>query len=166
MALAFIAGCREPEPVAPELADGPELVSSDPADGADDIRGDVISVTLTFNQNVMCPTSERERISIDSGAELSELNPYMKDITVKVSGLVPSQKYTIVFPEGTILGYGNNQKPAKEIRLTFSVKKPGQQDIAKSLVTENPTANARRLYEYMLSIYGKKTLSGDRKSVV
>ena len=59
LALAFIAGCREPEPVSPELADGPELVSSDPADGADDIIGDVISVTLTFNQNVMCPTSER-----------------------------------------------------------------------------------------------------------
>lgn len=160
LALAFVAGCREPEPAAPELADGPELVSSDPADGADDIIGDVISVTLTFNQNVMCPTSERGRISIDSGAELSDLNPYMKDITVKVSGLVPSQKYTLVFPEGTILGYGNNQKPAKEIRLTFSVKSPCQQDIAKSLVTENPTANARRLYEYMLSIYGKKTLSG------
>jgi mannan endo-1,4-beta-mannosidase len=34
---------------------------------------------------------------------------------------------------------------------------PGE--YAAELVTENPIANAKRLYEYMLSIYGEKTLS-------
>ncbi len=159
--LAFIAStsCQKPEdPGSSTVADAPVLVSSSPADGATDISGSSIDLVLTFDRNVICPAASHGMITVDRGAAIEKVNAYMKDVTVTVSGLQRGETYTVTFPEGTITGYSDN--PAAGISIRFSTRALAEQEIDRELVTENPIPQARRLYEYLLEIYGKGTLSG------
>ena len=157
-----VFSCREQieNPDTPG-AKAPELVLVSPADGAENIKGTKLDVVLTFDVNVMCPTSQQSRIGIDNGASIDKVNAYMKDVTVSLSGLKEESTYTLSFPEGTIKGY--NENVAEEIVVRFSTAGPAgpvEQDIDRQLVTENPILNASKLYDFLLSVYGKKTISG------
>lgn len=162
LAFAFVlAGCSK-DPDGPEVvAEGPRLVSSLPEDGASVLTGTSLTFQLTFDQNVFCPTSERNRISVSNGASITRVDAYMKDVTLQLDGLQGGKTYTLTLPKGTVYGYRDN--PADEISLSFSVKEtkePSGQDISAELVTSDPLPNARRLYDYLRSVYGQKTLSG------
>lgn len=159
-ALALSCGEQGEGPDSP-ASKAPELVSSTTKDGETDIKGSKLDVVLTFDQNVMCPTNQQNLISIDNGANIDKVNAYMKDVTISLSNLGEGLSYTLTLPKGTVKGYSENV--AEEIILNFSTQgpiEPVDQNIDKTLVTANPINNAVRLYNYLLSIYGKKTLSG------
>ena len=60
--LCLAASCQKPDGPAEEPVKGPELVSSVPADGAKDVDYLSLTAKLTFDVNVMCPTSRRGEI--------------------------------------------------------------------------------------------------------
>jgi mannan endo-1,4-beta-mannosidase len=77
--------------------------------------------------------------------------------------------YTLSVPAGAVVGkYGS--VPAADFHVSFTtVPKPGGDipytpgepgDYSQSPVTSDPINNAKLLYDYLLSIYGGKTLSG------
>ena len=161
MSAALAFSCQTPEDDPVTGAEPPHLLSCSPEDGAEDLVGTSLDLTLTFDCNVMCPTAERSRITVSGGAQIDGIEAYMQDVTVSISGLEQGSTYTVTLPEGTVIGYSDNL--AEEISVTFSMKAisgDAGQEISESLVTDDPMPAAAKLYDYLRSIYGKNTLSG------
>lgn len=161
MSAALAFSCQTPEDDPVTGAEPPHLLSCSPEDGAEDLVGTSLDLTLTFDCNVMCPTAERSRITVSGGAQIDGIEAYMQDVTVSISGLEQGSTYTVSLPEGTVIGYSDN--PAEDISVTFSMKAisgDAGQEISESLVTDDPMPAAAKLYDYLRSIYGKSSLSG------
>ena len=159
--LLLAASCQKPDNPTDEPAAAPKLVSSDPANGATGLTGDALTLVLTFDMNVKCPSSA----SITAGeAKVGKVLAYNKDVKIELSGLERGNSYTVTIPKGTISGFRNN--PADEIRISFTMKDKDPDPVHSTL---NPTANlcnpsasqqAKKVYEFLLQQSGKKTLSG------
>ena len=159
--LLLAASCQKPDNPTDEPAAAPKLVSSDPANGATGLTGDALTLVLTFDMNVKCPSSA----SITAGeAKVGKVLAYDKDVKIELSGLERGNSYTVTIPKGTISGFRNN--PADEIRISFTMKDKDPDPVHSTL---NPTANlcnpsasqqAKKVYEFLLQQSGKKTLSG------
>ena len=159
--LLLAASCQKPDNPTDEPAAAPKLVSSDPANGATGLTGDALTLVLTFDMNVKCPSSA----SITAGeAKVGKVLAYDKDVKIELSGLERGNSYTVTIPKGTISGFQNN--PADEIRISFTMKEKDPDPVHSTL---NPTANlcnpsasqqAKNVYEFLLQQSGKKTLSG------
>ena len=164
----FMTGCSENPPEALVPAAGPELVSCSPEDGAVDLAGNELTVTLIFDQNVKCPLSQHPNISIDNGASVAKVNAYNEKVTVNVASLEEDgTTYTLVIPEGVILGFREHQEPVGEIRLSFTMKGsyvPSELDPVKTLSNPNASQQAKNVYAFLLGQSGKKTLSGVQSS--
>jgi mannan endo-1,4-beta-mannosidase len=162
------AGCHvevdPPEPVAP-----PMLVGTVPEDGTTGLEGENLTITLTFDQNIKCPSDKQALISIDGGASVDNVNAYMTDLTIKVSGLEGGGSYVLTVPAGAVQGYRPNQEGSEEVKFTFSMKKvepyvPSDLDPVKTLVNPKASKEARNVYSFLLEQSGKKTLSGVQSS--
>lgn len=166
-AAACAISCSKPgEEPAPAGTTAPELVSSVPEDGASEIMGSKLDLVLTFDRNVLCPTAQQDRITVDNGAAVESVEAYMKDVTITVSGLQGGMTYTVMLPSGTVTGY--NGTAAEDISIRFSTGETvtvEDQDIDENLVTADPIPAAEKLYGYLRSIYGKKSLSGAMANV-
>lgn len=167
----LLAGCQKDEPIKEETIEGPELVSSNPANGASDLTGTELTLSLTFDQNVKCPSSQQGNITVDGGAVIGKVNAYNTELTIVVSGLEKDsgKKYTVIVPKGTVMGFKENQDSADEIRISFTMKYvepyvPSELDPVKSLVNPNASQQARNVYEFLLEQSGKKTISGVQSS--
>ena len=162
----LLAGCQEPvEPVVQKVA-GPKLVSCDPTDGTQGLTGSELTVKMTFDQNIKCPSDKQALISIDGEASIGNVNAYMTDLTIKVSGLEGGQSYILTVPAGTVQGYRPNQEGSEEVKLTFSMKEIIDYVLEPEVVLVNPKASkeARNVYNFLLEQSGKKTLSGVQSS--
>ena len=162
----LLAGCQEPvEPVVQKIA-GPKLVSSDPANGAQGLTGSELTVKMTFDQNIKCPSDKQALITIDGEASIDNVNTYMTDLTIKVSGLEGGGSYVLTVPAGTVQGYRPNQEGSEEVKLTFSMKEIIDYVLEPEVVLVNPKASkeARNVYNFLLEQSGKKTLSGVQSS--
>lgn len=162
----LLAGCQEPvEPVVQKIA-GPKLVSSDPANGAQGLTGSELTVKMTFDQNIKCPSDKKALISIDGEASIDNVNAYMADLTIKVSGLKEGVSYVLTVPAGTVQGYRPNQEGSEEVKFTFSMKEIIDYVLEPEVVLVNPKASkeARNVYNFLLEQSGKKTLSGVQSS--
>ena len=153
-----------PEPVAP-----PMLVGTVPEDGTTGLEGENLTITLTFDQNIKCPSDKQALISIDGGASVDNVNAYMTDLTIKVSGLEGGGSYVLTVPAGAVQGYRPNQEDSEEVKFTFSMKKvepyvPSDLDPVKTLVNPKASKEARNVYSFLLEQSGKKTLSGVQSS--
>ena len=149
-----------PEPVAP-----PMLVGTVPEDGTTGLEGENLTITLTFDQNIKCPMSQHSLITIDGNATIENINAYMTDLTIKVSGLESGSTYAVKIPEGTVLGYRVNQKGCDEIIYSFSTKADEVfpdyiLNPVEALVNPNATGQAKNLYNFLLAKNGEKILSG------
>ena len=167
----LLAGCQEPVDPVVEPVDAPKLVSCDPADGAKDLTGDRLTLKLTFDQNIKCPSDQQTRVTIDGGASVDKVYAYNTLLTIDVSGLEKDsgKEYTVVVPEGAVQGFKENQEPSDEIRISFTIKYvepyvPSQLDPVRSLVNPNASQQARNVYNFLLEQSGKKTLSGVQSS--
>ena len=159
--LLLAASCQKPDNPTDEPAAAPKLVSSDPANGATGLTGDALTLVLTFDMNVKCPSSA----SITAGeAKVGKVLAYDKDVKIELSGLERGNSYTVTIPKGTISGFRNN--PADEIRISFTMKEKDPEPVHRTLNPSsnlcNPSASqqAKKVYEFLLQQSGKKTLSG------
>ena len=158
--LSLAAACQKPDGPADETP-APKLVSSDPADGATDLTGESLVLTLTFDVNVKCtaPTS------ITAGdATVDKVIAYDKDVKITLSNLSQGNSYTVNIPSGTISGFNNNL--AGEISISFTMKEKDPDPVhytlspAADLCTPSASRQARNVYRFLLEQSGKKTLSG------
>lgn len=167
----LLAGCQEKEDPVVEAVAGPKLVSSVPADGTTDITGKTLKVTLTYDQNVNCPSGRHDMIIIDGGATVSKVSSYNKDVTVELSGLDEGsgKTYVLTVQKAAIVGFKSNQEPSEEITISFTMKYvepyvPSVLDPVKTLTNPNATQEAKNVYNFLLEQSGKKTLSGVQSS--
>lgn len=144
-----------------ETASAPALLSASPADGTTDLTESSLSVVLTFDQNVKCPTSGQSQISVSNRAAVSKVNAYGAAVTIDVTGLERGLTYTLNVPKGVISGYKDN--PCEAVTLSFSTKE-AEKDYGRSpqtsLTNTNATSAAKKLYQFFVGSYGVKTISG------
>ncbi len=159
--VACLASCQQKSGEDPVVVEAPELVSCDPENGVQELKGTSLQIVLTFDQNVKCPSSKHSLLSIDHDAVIDKVLAYNKDVTITVSSLQEGITYTLTVPAGAISGFSDN--PAESITYTFSMKaseKDYEREPASALTNPQATASAKRLYAFLLEQYGKKTLSG------
>lgn len=170
LAIVFLlAGCQEKEEGPVKKVAGPKLVACEPADGTQGLTGSDLTVKMTFDQNIKCPSDKKALISIDGAASIDNVNAYMADLTIKVAGLEDGESYILTVPAGAVQGYRPNQEGSEEVKFTFSMKKvepyvPSDLDPVKTLVNPKATKEAQNVYNFLLEQSGKKTLSGVQSS--
>lgn len=160
----LLTGCQKEDPVSASI-DGPKLLSSIPADGAVDLEGTVLRMTLTFDQSIRCSASQVSRMTLDNGAVIDKVGLNAAEMNIDISSLKGGKTYTLVIPEGVVQGQKPDQKPAKEIRMTFSTRYekpyvPSDPESIRPLVNPNATKEASNVYAFLQEQRGKKTLSG------
>ena len=165
----LMAGCQEP--LESEAFGGPELVSCTPEDGAAGVAGTQLTMKLTFDQNIKCPSDQQGRINVDGGASIADIRAFNTDLTITITGLEDGsgKTYNVMIPQGAVLGFKQNQEPALDIRTSFTMKYvepyvPAVLDPVKSLVNPNASQQAKNVYAFLLEQSGKKTLSGVQSS--
>jgi len=173
----LVAGCQKQDPDVPSTGDGvvPEIESISVEDGAEDVALNIGVIDVIYDMPVVL--SDVSKISMDQ-LDLS-VSVANKRLRIEFGDLEKDRDYNLVVGEGAVVSKADGT-PCSRISLTFSTPKtpsgpgqgqnPGQDDpsytpgepggYSQSLVTESPIDNARRLYEYFLSIYGKNTVSG------
>ena len=171
MALLLLAACKPDPVVAPGKAAAPEFVSSDPVSGTTGLTGDKLTMKLTYDQNIKCPSDQQKNVRLEGGGTIDKVNAYNTVLTVEISGLDQNsgKEYTVVVSEGAVLGFRENQEPAAEVRIRFTMKYvepyvPLTLDPVKTLVNPNASQQAKNVYGFLLEQSGKKTLSGVQSS--
>ncbi|MDR1652089.1 MAG: Ig-like domain-containing protein [Prevotellaceae bacterium] len=162
LAASVSFACCNEAPDNPALP-APELLSTVPENNAENIPVSDLTVTLTFNQNVICPSAEQKKVSVSGGATISKIvyDSSKPTISILINNLDYETNYTLTIPANVIKN--PSEVGAKAISLTFTTQK--EPKFSETLCTDNPSPEAVALYNYLKSIYGKKTLSGAMASV-
>lgn len=147
----------DPEPAALEP---PVLLSTSPADGAKGIPAGELTVTLIYDQNIRTSSADYNRITV-GGATVSNVFFSQSQVTIQLSGLERGRTYELVIPKGVVMGASKVE--AAPVTLSFSTVETPTLDV--TLCTPNPLPQARKVYDYLLGIYGEKTLSGTMANV-
>ncbi|MCQ2155867.1 MAG: cellulase family glycosylhydrolase [Bacteroidales bacterium] len=108
-----------------ELArsEAPVFLSSVPADGAVDVEYQAkLDIVLTYDQNIKCPTSGQNLISVDNGAGIEKVNAFKTNLTITLTNLNGKTRYTVDVPSGAVLGFKENQYPAEQVSVSFTTK--------------------------------------------
>lgn len=107
---------------------------------------------ITMNGAEVTSTVANKRLRIEFGKL-----EYGTEYRLAVASGAVASKSTEALCEGVTLSFTTEREVLPPLP-PYTPGEPG--NYSQTLVTENPIENARRLYEYMLSIYGKNTLSG------
>lgn len=124
LALLAVSCGGDPAQTDPVETPGPKLVSTSPADGIGDLTASTLSVTFTFDQNILCTAQGLSAIQVDNAAFVNESKVDGVKLLVTVGGLRRGVSYTVTVPAGTVKGYKQNQKAADAITYHFSMKEP------------------------------------------
>ena len=171
--LLFIClACSKPDDGTPNIEKVvPEVTACSLEDGAENVSIKAGDIELTFDVSVR--VKDASAITM-AGAVLKVIGMNTK-VKISYETLEYGKSYTLNVPSESLASQVDNT-PIKAFSLTFTTMTdpdggdgpsddnppfiPGNPgEYAPELVTENPIVNAKRLYDYMLSIYGKKTLS-------
>lgn len=76
--------------------DAPQLVSSIPANGAVDVSDADLNVVLTYDQNVIAPSSGHSQVVV-AGATVDKVSANLKNVTICLSGLEKGTNYNLVY---------------------------------------------------------------------
>ena len=161
MALAF-AACNPAEQEKPEAA-APALVSTEPETGAEGLTESSLTVVFTYDQTIKCTLANTEKVTVSGGASKDKVYTAGNKLSVAVSGLERGKTYTVTVPAGCVEGFKENQKAAAQASVSFSMKEGEKEygrDPQATLSNPKASAGAVKLYEWLLSNYGTKTLSG------
>lgn len=137
------------------LADAPVCLSSTPADGDTDIEPGDLTVTILFDQEVTLAPTGFSKVTID-GAKVNKVSPSGKQLSVSLSDLKIDSKYDLLIGKGTVKSASGAENDP--VKISFATKKI--RPIADKQVTPNPIPEAKRLYDYLKSIYGQKIITG------
>jgi mannan endo-1,4-beta-mannosidase len=145
----------------------PQLVNSTPADGTTGIeldkkntKGDM-TIELTYNQNIFCPSAGHEKITISNNASITSVSGKLLKLTIEVTGLKKGEAYQLTVPEGVVVG--PTYKGAPQAVINFAIK--GDPEITATLCSANPTPEAVKLYQFLKESYKEKVISGAMANV-
>lgn len=156
ISLVLMTACTDiDDPVIGTLQPA-EMVSSTPANGATGIPDEDITLVLTYNQNVFSPSTGHELITLSGGAKITSISASLTNVTIKATGLEKGKTYQLTVSEGAIVG--PTKVGALEAKVSFSTV--ANKPIQTKLVTPDALPAAQKVYDYLLTNYGKKTLSG------
>ncbi len=136
----------------------PVFISSIPANGVQNV-GIATEVTVTFDEVVTLKASHGITVN---GTQVQAAAQFTK-VVLEVS-LTMGTQYTVRIPAGAVI---NTKKvPLQEsIEFSFTTKPPVSDNIKQSLVLENPSPEAVKVYNFMRSNYGSKIISGAMANV-
>lgn len=137
----------------PEL-EKPKLVSSVPADASENVSTGEQVILLTFDQNIVLATPHEIRLN---GNEVSKASAAFKELKV-TADLEKATSYTLVIPAGKVKG--PTGVSADEITVRFTTRGNASSTINKTLVSSDPSPEARRVYDFLLENYGERIISG------
>jgi len=159
-AALFIISCSDIDDPVIGTPDIPQLVSSTPTDGATGITEGDITIILTYDQNVFCPTAGHENITLGN-ATITSVSAKLTNVTITATGLQKGETYKLTVPEGVV--QGPTYIGAPEVTVSFSVV--ADPEIKATLCTPNPTAQAQAVYKFLRENYKTKVISGTMANV-
>lgn len=128
------------------------------AEGAEVDAEEVSTITIEYNATVT--TSSNVAITLNGAKVSAQKNPQtaMKlDIPVI---LEKGKSYTLSVPSGAVIDTKDATRTAKAFTLNFKTLAAPELGNYDELCDASATAEAKKLYDYLRSCYGKKTLSG------
>lgn len=144
-----------------EIGTAPVLVSSQPADNAANvgITSGMLSIILTFDQNISFTPSNYTRITLN-GAKIQTAQASGNTLNIQANELSTGTAYKLIIPKGLIKGVGSAYN--QQITLSFTTKGLGG---LETPCDKQATENTKKLYTFLHSIYGEKTLSSTMANV-
>lgn len=142
----------------PEL-EKPKLLSSVPANGSENVSTGEQTILLTFDQNIVLAVPHEIRLN---GKEVVNASAAFKELRVTVA-LERATSYSLVIPAGKVKG--PTGVFTDEITVRFTTRGSTGSSIRKTLVTSDPSPEARKVYDFLLENYGEKIISGTMANV-
>ena len=137
----------------------PVFVAATITNGAEDVAAGEQTIVLTYDQNVTLPNAAGITLN---GETVGKASAAFKELRVVVD-LQRATSYTLIVPANSIKGPGG--LGADEVQLSFRTKGTIDTEIATALVTQNPSAQAKNVYDFLRSSFGEKVLSGAMANV-
>jgi mannan endo-1,4-beta-mannosidase len=141
--------------------EAPAFDESSPAAGSSDTEPGDITVKVKYDKRVFFATKNTSLINV-SGATLVNANVFGTDsaLTVVINCPNPGQQINVTIPEGAVIGAQG--LPAPAVSLSFSTKENAP--VNPVSIAANPvfatSAEAKKLYDYLVANYGTSVLSG------
>lgn len=140
----------------------PTFVSSQPADGATDVAINTTQIILTYSDEVnFNATLDADFNGSACNFSAFERNGKVLNFTIPTA-LKNGKTYKLTIPEGFFVSK-NNGAAVAEHSVTFSTIAATEPTITATLVNGN--AQAQKVYDYLVSQYGEKTISGAMSNV-
>ncbi len=138
--------------------EAPLLVQTYPENGAIDIPISELVISLVYDQRIKVTADAKDKIIIND-ASVVDVSVNLTKVDMRISGLSMGKEYELLVPEGVIQSH--DKVDAAQTSITFrtveeSHSTPGTPGV---LCTPNPSAQSKKVYDYLLSIYGHKSLS-------
>lgn len=134
------------------------LTSSDPAKGATDVDKGIKTIALTFSGEVDFVSGKAADFD-GTSVGIADFSKRANVMTFTIpKTLDAGTTYTLSIPQGFFAAHGTSTEvPA--VTVSFSTKAKKAVAVAESPVTPGASAEAVALYDYLVSVYGQKTLS-------
>lgn len=156
----LMSACTDVDDPVIKQPEAPQLVNSSPEDGATGISESGISIVLNYDQNIFCPAAGHELITLGD-ATISSVSFKLTQLTINATGLEKGKTYQLVVPEGVV--QGPTYIGAPEVSISFTVV--ADPVITATLCNPNATAEAVKVYQYLVETYKSKTISGTMANV-
>jgi len=150
--MGFIIGTLSCSDKLSEHHDPPVFVSSLPTSGSKDVTIDS-NIEVTFNEVISVVKPDAITINGGQAGVSVSLSKLRFDVNLE-----EGMEYNIVIPKESIV----NEKGielSQQIQISFTTAAKPINVIKETLVTQNPSAQAVNVYNYLREIYGKKILS-------
>lgn len=138
------------------------LRSASIEEGSEQKASDLTTITLSYNYVVSVSPSANVTLNGTTCTVSSNSGSKMK-VDVALPTLTEGSSYSLLVPSGTILGVDDPKTTAPAYKLTFTTKAKIVTDnskISNKLNNPQATKEAQNVYDYLLSIYGQKQLTG------
>ncbi|MBE6340612.1 MAG: beta-mannosidase [Bacteroidales bacterium] len=156
----LLMACGDDEKTETDVV--PTFVSSQPADGATDIDINTTQIILTYSDEVNFKTT----LNADFNGTACGFSAFARDgktLTFSIpEPLKKGKTYKLTIPEGFFVSK-NGGAAVAEHSVTFSTIAAAEPTITATLVNGN--AQAQKVYDYLASQYGQKTISGAMANV-
>jgi mannan endo-1,4-beta-mannosidase len=160
LGLILLTACSDVDDPVIKQPEAPQLVSSSPEDGATGISESGVTIVLTYDQNIFCPKAGHNKITLN-GDSVPSVSFKLNQVTINVTNLEKGKTYELIVPEGVV--QGPTYIGAPQVTLSFTVV--ADPVITTSLCNPNATAQAVKVYQYLVETYKSKALSGTMANV-
>lgn len=143
------------EEAIPALRETIRLSSCSLEDGTVVSPISLTEIILTYDQNVVVSSMTNVTLN-DQECTVGSSQGSKRKVIITLPALAEKTNYKLTIPAGTVLGADNANTTAPEYSISFSTSVTPE----TNLTNPKATIEAQNVYNYLLSIYGKKQLSG------